>query len=84
MINAEGLQLRRSADASLLVVGVLMNPSKPEAGESQRSSDLREEKNASAFFDLLNSDAMRWEKNPIGLFDKFLPEYQAGRFGNLI
>jgi hypothetical protein len=29
---AEGCQQRRSADASLLVVGVLKNPSEPEAG----------------------------------------------------
>jgi hypothetical protein len=29
----EGHQLRRSADASLLVVGVLINPSNPETGE---------------------------------------------------
>jgi hypothetical protein len=57
---AEGSHQRRSADASLLVVGVLTNPAKPEAGECHTSPDLRQEKDIillqnRRFFDLLRA-----------------------------
>jgi hypothetical protein len=55
---SDSSEVRRSAEASLLIVGVLMNPSNPEAGEYRGSSGPRQEKsrqalrpNSSKFFD---------------------------------